>query len=43
VLGGAALSGVVVALVFGGVAVLVDRPDAAELLARVARRKGVRA
>jgi len=40
VLGGALLSGVVVALVFGGVAVLVDRKDAAELWARVTRRKG---
>jgi putative peptidoglycan lipid II flippase len=40
VLGGAALSGVVVALVFGGVAVLVDRHDATGLLARIARRKG---
>jgi len=38
VLGGALLSGVVVALVFGGVAVLVDRHDAAELWARVTRR-----
>jgi hypothetical protein len=40
VLGGAALSGVVVALVFGGVTVLVDRRDAAELFARVGRWKG---
>jgi putative peptidoglycan lipid II flippase len=37
VIGAAALSGVVVVLVFAGVAVLVDRPDATVLLARLKR------
>ena len=40
VLGGALLSGVAVVVVFGGVATLVDRHDAAELVARI--RKGAR-
>jgi putative peptidoglycan lipid II flippase len=42
VLGAAALSGIVVMVVFGGVAVLVDRRDATEFLARLHRRRAGR-